>query len=906
MRAEAMTSKHQGRRSFPTRCGSLLAAGVLGLPALMFAATGATIPEPATVFYGRITGTGSAQPFPITEGTIEWVIETAGGRPLRLTAPIRPVNDSEFAYRLNVPHQALSLGLASEGSAVPLKAAVETHRHLEVKVNGQRAILGGPNGDRFDAAQVRRAATYQLDLEVPVSPVDRDADGLPDWWQAQHRLTGGASGDADGDGVSNGDEYRLGTNPNRSNRQPTLRTTSLLAYADGTTGVTLDVVDSDTSLESLVYGVVRPPAIGQLRLRNAGASPAPDRSLPAGAWFTQADVTSGRLIYVHPGGALTPTTFDLALTDRTTGHAMVAATVEVRPFRPVTLGAPGQPPLPIAPAGVELVSSGTTSTAEQRVQNYLLSRDAGFVVWDWSSSVNEVRFRAPSAGSAGEAYLGAYQAQFGRDRGHVLVGGRGDSALEGSMENDVLIAGANRNSLRGHGGSDRFVVGEVRGGEDRLEDFSMAEGDILDLSRALSGTSSLLSDYVRARADGGDLVLDLDADGQGGQFTDRRVRLAGVAPASIDLAAWLDEGRLITGGIGLPARLSVVASRAVAGEAEAEPGEFLLTRTGPDSTELVVNLAIGGSAANGLDYSSIDSQVTFRPGDRTARIAIQPFADSQPEPTETVELTVIAGEGYTVGTANRARVSILDWQSTLSVVALEPFATLQPLRSGLVRVLSSVPVDRPVEVLLTIGGSAEPGVQYQALRRTLTLATGQSSATFEVSPLSGANLPGGAASVEIAIVPDAAYRVGASGSARVLLVDRLESFAAWRTRNFPGDRDSLIAFGARDPGGLGVPLIARYAFGLDPFQPDLARVPRPYLKDGYLTLDIPRRPAASDVVFVVEASSDLVHWEASPARVQEVRLMGPDADPALLSYRTMTGVHEAPRQFMRVRIVHRP
>lgn len=899
-----MTSKHQGRRSFPTMCGRLLAACALGLPPL--GAMGAAIPEPSTVFYGRITGTGSAQPFPITEGTLEWVIETASGRNLRLTAPIRPVRDSGFAYRLNVPHHALALGLASDGLSVPLKAATEAHRHLEVKVNGLRAILSGPTGDSFDAAQVRRAATYQLDLEVPVTPEDRDGDGLPDWWQTQHHLTGGASGDADGDGVSNAEEYRLGTNPNRSNRQPTLRTSTLLAYADGTTGVALDVVDSDTAPASLVYQLVRPPAVGELRLRNEGAAPSAERVLPVQGSFTQADVLGGRLVYVHPGGALGPTTFELIVSDSTAAHPMLAATVEVRPFRPVNVGAPGEPPLPVLPAGVELVSSGTTSLAEQRVQNYLLSRDAGFVVWDWSAGSSGIHFQAPSATSTGDAYLGTYVAQFGRDRGHVLMGGSGANILEGGMESDVLIAGSTQNALRGNAGADRFVVGWVQGGSDRIEDFSPEQGDVLDLSRILSGSSALLSDYVRAKADGGDVVLEIDADGVGARYVDRQVRLSGFAPASLDLTAWLDEGRLVTGGIGLPPRVSIATARAQTGEAESEPGVFVLTRTGPDTTELVVSLAIGGSAVNGTDYSTVAPRAVFRSGDRNVRIAIQPFADSQPEPAETVELIVLAGSGYTVGGADRAHVTIADWQSTLSLVAIEPFATLQPLRSGLVRITSSAPVDRPVEVLLSIGGSAEPGVHYQPLRRLVTLAAGQSSATLEVAPLSGAVLPGGAASVEIRIVPDPAYGVGAGGAARVMLVDRLESFAAWRSRHFPNDRDSLAAFGARDPGGLGVPLIARYAFGLDPFQPDATRVPRPHLRDGYLTLDFPRRPAASDLEFVVEVSSDLVTWEASSARVQEVRLLGADSDPAMLSYRAVPGIREASRQFMRVRIVHRP
>jgi len=47
---------------------------------------------------------------------------------------------------------------------------------------------------------------------------DNDADGMPNWWEAKYGLdpyVGDADLDLDGDGLSNGDEYRQGTNPTR-------------------------------------------------------------------------------------------------------------------------------------------------------------------------------------------------------------------------------------------------------------------------------------------------------------------------------------------------------------------------------------------------------------------------------------------------------------------------------------------------------------------------------------------------------------------------------------------------------------------------------------------------------------------------------------------------------------------
>ena len=55
----------------------------------------------------------------------------------------------------------------------------------------------------------------QLAFGIPDPPPDTDNDGLPDPWEMAHfgNLNQNGSGDFDGDGLTNLQEYQMGTNP---------------------------------------------------------------------------------------------------------------------------------------------------------------------------------------------------------------------------------------------------------------------------------------------------------------------------------------------------------------------------------------------------------------------------------------------------------------------------------------------------------------------------------------------------------------------------------------------------------------------------------------------------------------------------------------------------------------------
>ena len=78
-----------------------------------------------------------------------------------------------------------------------------------------------------------QSVTSASGIIAVTAPLDSDSDGIPDWWMQEHfgHPTGQAgdhslaADDADGDGLTNLDEYRAGTDPRDS--ASTLRVTAI-------------------------------------------------------------------------------------------------------------------------------------------------------------------------------------------------------------------------------------------------------------------------------------------------------------------------------------------------------------------------------------------------------------------------------------------------------------------------------------------------------------------------------------------------------------------------------------------------------------------------------------------------------------------------------------------------------
>ena len=104
----------------------------------------------------------------------------------------------------------------------------------------------------------------------------------------------------------------------------------------------------------------------------------------------------------------------------------------------------------------------------------------------------------------------------------TLYGGVGDDILNGGPGNDTLIAGYGSDQLAGGTGADTFafLAANLSSGTDKITDFSVSQGDKIDISDVLSGhynaATDALANFVDIVNSGTGSLLEVDLTGHAG------------------------------------------------------------------------------------------------------------------------------------------------------------------------------------------------------------------------------------------------------------------------------------------------------------------------------------------------------------------------------------------------------
>ncbi len=130
------------------------------------------------------------------------------------------------------------------------------------------------------------------------------------------------------------------------------------------------------------------------------------------------------------------------------------------------------------------------------------------------------------------------EAIIGSNHNDVLYGSEGNDYLAGGAGDDVISGGQGYDQLIGGAGADRFDFNNTVGTRDTIRDFSVADGDILDVSDLLVGYDALddaISDFIQITDNGVSSSFYVDQDGGGDAFV-LIATLSGVVGLTDELA----------------------------------------------------------------------------------------------------------------------------------------------------------------------------------------------------------------------------------------------------------------------------------------------------------------------------------------------------------------------------------
>ena len=204
------------------------------------------------------------------------------------------------------------------------------------------------------------------------------------------------------------------------------------------------------------------------------------------------------------------------------------------------------------------------------------------------------------------------------------------------------------------------------------------------------------------------------------------------------------------------------------GAAGTNNGTFRLTRAGSATqlaNGLTVSFTLGGTATAG-DYVALPLTAAFAANAATADVTITPVNDGMAESPETVVLTVSAGANYELGSPASATLNVTDDPLPLvSVSASRPLAS-EGGSAGRVLVTRNGNLTTSLTVYITLTGTAENGVDYQALPTTLVFTPGVS--VISLSVVAGADLVADPSETVVVTVLDGdLYDLGAVSVATV-------------------------------------------------------------------------------------------------------------------------------------------
>jgi uncharacterized repeat protein (TIGR01451 family)/uncharacterized delta-60 repeat protein len=212
-------------------------------------------------------------------------------------------------------------------------------------------------------------------------------------------------------------------------------------------------------------------------------------------------------------------------------------------------------------------------------------------------------------------------------------------------------------------------------------------------------------------------------------------------------------------------------------ETRGDSAIIMVMRSGaPITNDLTVNYTVTGMVSNGIDIVQLPGEITIPAGQDFVLLPVTAINDLSVEGNE---------EGNVVLTPNPARYSasglsmstfivVDDDLPNVAIVATDSVASQTGGNNGRVTVSRSGDLSQPLVVTYLVTGTAESGVDFQALPQRVTIPAGSLSANIVITPIPQPENVGHK-TVVIQLADNTAYNVYSQNAATVLLQDDLPS-----------------------------------------------------------------------------------------------------------------------------------
>jgi hypothetical protein len=302
-------------------------------------------------------------------------------------------------------------------------------------------------------------------------------------------------------------------------------------------------------------------------------------------------------------------------------------------------------------------------------------------------------------------------------------------------------------------------------------------------------------------------------------------KLAGSTSSGVNPSATMD----ISNSVGA---VTIVATDATAAESATVSATSLgaftvsIVRNSGQNGSVGINLAVSGTAVNGSRYEFYNADVGSGNGIYTVTnnqiqvvipglpgtlqnstiVGVRALNNFVADNNQVVNLTVAAGQSYTVGATANAAVTIVDDEPTVSVQAIGT-AARPSTPAAFVFSYPGASVGQAINVQFTYGGTGVLNTDFIG-DTTITIPAGNTSATLPITPIDTSE--GSAETVSVTITAPAVSPTYNVGTATATL-DILASDAPSDDKPTPGTVNSGESSGGC---GLGSGLAAFLAFGL--------------------------------------------------------------------------------------------